>query len=666
MPSAVEHESKMISALAISAPTLNTALGTPVRKLISAVAQELANYSVDQSTTNTLYALESVSGQDLDYLVGQFGFTRQEARSAYGTVTIKRDNADSFLSIAYGAQFYKPATSTSEAIVFSTTAYQEMEEGVVSAEIAVRAVLPGASGNVAANTITYSNAYAGYITVTNEYAMTGGRDAETDADLRSRFIKTVFRSLAGTRDQYLGLALAHEDVSKALVVGRESRYSEIVTVKEEDGSIFAKVSDDQWDLDVDHAIDTDYRYWITNTDTGEMLQRGSYEVVEGGKKATFFKQSAEELVGPVSAGYVLQLSHKNVSNLSVKVASSGAVPSDGEDYVLDPSNGTMTIPSDTSIPAGDSLYCTYQYYDMSVGDFVTIEFDYFSKLNRGGLKSAELFVDAVNPQKVSDIQYLDFDKKITEDNVDRWVRNDGSKPEVGHLYVPVSYQPAYESSGMVNVGVATILNEGADFLLIRDATKNAGSSRAFDAIELIGEVQDEYFVFADENQPKMDDETPMNIPYYYNKDIGVIQELIDRQSVVTMDTMVHETRKRKFIVHLSVMYSTYPRDDVKASVENAVRSWAQRLEMGSTVQFSDIETVVANLAGVDNVRVARQSDAGNAMTSTEPSTPACGLVEVERDGVTLKGTFDQDFKLAKADEMSIESVVVYARSQQDW
>ena len=70
MPTAQQHEQSIINALRVTDPQLDTSLGTTVRKLISAVALELSGYTTDIDTTTTLYALESVSGIELDYLVG--------------------------------------------------------------------------------------------------------------------------------------------------------------------------------------------------------------------------------------------------------------------------------------------------------------------------------------------------------------------------------------------------------------------------------------------------------------------------------------------------------------------------------------------------------------------------------------------------------------------
>ena len=229
--SAQAFEASIINTLAVSDPQMNTALGTPIRKVITAVAQEMASFNVDVNTTTSLYSLDSVSGTELDYLVGQFGFARQEARAARGSITIRRDNGDSLLQIPYGSQFYKQATATTPSVVFQTTTYTEMAVGVLSIDIAVVATVAGNIGNVPADTINYASAQVGYMSITNSSPTSGGRDAETDEQLRSRFLMTVFRNVSGTGDQMLGLALANERVDKANLIGQECRYSEIAQVE---------------------------------------------------------------------------------------------------------------------------------------------------------------------------------------------------------------------------------------------------------------------------------------------------------------------------------------------------------------------------------------------------------------------------------------------------
>ena len=673
-----ECETSIINSLKISDPAMNTGLGTPVRKIISAVASEIADYSTEQDSTRTLYAVESVSGSELDALVAQFGFTRQETKAAHGTITVSRDNGDSALQIAYGSQFYKPSSSSSGAIYFQTTAYQELAKGVLSADIAVRAVTAGSIGNVAADTITYSSSYSSYVSVTNANPTTGGRDAETDEELRKRFLETVFRNVSGTKDQYLGLALAHQKNSRAKLIGRETTYSEIVQVKKASNSTLyltstrsdecARASGSSY---TSMAYDLNRRFWLTSQETDSVIPRSYFTVAfdssAGTYKATFKTNVNSELIGPSKPGGTYQLAHGSVYSIkSVTMTKTGhALLS--SDYSVDSETGVLTLAKSGQsqyLTTGDTFTVEYVYYPVDEGDFVKIEFDYLSTINRGELKSVELYIDGENEQKVSDIQYMSCDNAVTSAMVSqgRWVREDGTSPAVGDIIVPLSYQPLCASTGEVNVGTSTILEEGRHYHILHDVSATGGSIYGSDAIELVGSVYYDSgtsanrFRFSAESLTLPDD-TPMNIPYYYNDVVETVQELISAQSVVTMDTLVHAARRRRFGIYLTVMYSTFPRASISSLVEENIIEWAQSLPFGAEVQFSDIETVAANTLGVDNVRIS---------LSDRDSSSRYGIVEYQPDGETVKARFTSDFGLRQNEVFEVQFVEILARSQQDW
>lgn len=656
-----QFEQSIINQLAITDPQLSTQLGTPIRKMITAFASELATLVADQNTTDTLYSIDAYSGEELDSFVGMFGFARQQAQSASGTITITRDNADSIQTIAYGSQFYKPATSTQDAVYFQTTSYQEMAKGVTKVEIPVVATLAGSAANVAANTVTYTVSYQGYFSVTNSLPMTGGRDVETDEELRQRFVNTVFRGEFGTEDQYLGLALAHTANSRASVVGQESTWSETVNVQ---SNYTATFSTDE----VAEMLDTTNRFWVRNADTDELFTRGEYNVDADNASISFHDVSTTELVGPIARGNSYELSKNNVLSVSSITSNDGVVPiTDG--YTV--SGNKISVDSDFPTDyVGQTVLVTYTYKAANIGDFITIEYDYLSNINRGGIKTVEVFVDGQSGQTVSDLQFIDFNKRITAANKSNWTHDDGSLPTENNLYIPLSYQPVLESyNGMINVGADIILQEGKHFKMLYDSgyEKRDGSSRAMDAVELIGSYSGEKNTFTpDGTNISLTNETPLNIPFVYNTVPEEVQELVDKQSVVTANTLVHEVKRRRFGIYLTLMFSVYTRDSIMQAVEEAIITWANALPFGYTIQFSDIETVAANVAGVDNVRVSKESDAAGSIAQGAGSFGAFGIVEYARDGETQTAQFTNDFKLRSDECFDVQYVQFYGRTQQGW
>lgn len=740
MSSALEHESSMVNALRVTDPTLNTSLGTPIRKMLSAVASELARLSQDQVQTTSLYSLDALSGSDLDALVAQFGFTRQVARAARGYVKITRDNGDSVWAVPYGTQFWRPATSSTAAIGFSTMAYAEMAEGVLSCEVSVCAVQAGSSGNVPADTVTLSSS-TGYVSVTNPEPTAGGRDAETDAQLRQRFLETVFRNEAGTRDQLLGLARAHAEVSRALSVGQSSRYVETVQVvrPKREGSVHFDVTKAPVaDVSAEHfthevkgpwngfsgahvgLVDPSRRHWVTLSDTSAPVARGRYDVTffpwkskDGkeyelnGARVEFKPLLAEETIGPFRSSTDGDARTYSLSNGSIRrVKSVTAVTPGSKDVVMSPKEVSddhgdivgmeasfegvtyLTIDYEsgvatagkamtTAIGSTASFRVSYEHEQVADGQFVTVEFDYRSTLSRSDRNDVELYVDGLLPSKVSDIAYLRFANAVTSLNRSRWRREDGSMPAVGSLYVPLSYQPMSSSAGYVNVGTSQILVEHRDFEMLHDAGSCMRSPLGCDAVEILGEKEGNVFHVGGKAEPtaNLTDETPMNIPYYYNGVPGAVQDLVSAQSVVTQDVCVHEVRRRHIGIYLTVMYSTFPRETIAQRVEDAVVSWAGSLPIGSQFQFSDVETVAANLSGVDNVRVSTQADAQGAVLESVTAAGevgaykrgdhpgAFGVVEVERDGRTLRAQFTKDFAVYADEVLDVQFVKVYSTAQ---
>lgn len=667
-----QFEQSIISQLQITDPQLSTTLGTPTRKIITAVASQLASLVVDETTTTTLWSVDSYSGDELDSFAAMFGFARQQAQSASGTISVTRDNADSVQAIAYGSQFYKPATATQAGVYFQTTSYQEMAKGVTKVELPVVATVAGSAANVAANTVTYSVSYTGYFAVTNELPMTGGRDLETDAEFRTRIVNTIFRGEFGTVDQYLGLALAHAADSRASVIGQESTWTETVAV---DTNYTAWASTDE----ASELLDIANRFWVRNADTDKLYSRGEYNVEEtvmiGGDGTstpavtiTFHDVAETELIGPVMRGNSYELSQSNVLRVTGLTSNDGVTPIT-TGYTVSGNRITITsaFPGDY---VGQTVLVSYVYKAASIGDFITVEYDYLSNLNRGGIKTVEVFVDGESGQTVADLQFIDFNKLITAQNRSNWRHDDGTLPTVNNLYIPLSYQPVERSfNGMINVGADIILQEGKQFRMLYDSgyANRDGSSRAMDAIELMGTYSGDKnsFVPAGTNI-SLTNETPLNVPFVYNVVPGEVQKLVDKQSVVTANTLVHEVRRRRYGVHLTLMFSVYTRDAIMASVEKAVIDWANSLPFGQTIQFSDIETVAANVAGVDNVRIATKEDAAGKVAQGSGTLGAYGIVEYERDGKTQKKQYTSDFRQRGNECFYVQYVQFYSRTQQGW
>ena len=121
-------------------------------------------------------------GVSLDRKCQDIGIMRQLATRATGTIQF---------SGADGTQIFEGfEVQTATGIVFRTTTATTISGGLALAEI--EAIVPGASGNVGAGAISRMiRPQAGVTGVTNPEPTSGGRDRETDAQLRARYHRSV-------------------------------------------------------------------------------------------------------------------------------------------------------------------------------------------------------------------------------------------------------------------------------------------------------------------------------------------------------------------------------------------------------------------------------------------------------------------------------------------
>lgn len=232
MATANEILGRMRDALTLSDPQWDVTVGTPTYKILESVALEIAGVFNHSLLQDYHFDVDTKYGEALDDFVELFGITRLRARRATGTVTFSRGTmAEQDHPIPIGTQVFKPSSTDSPAILFQTTVAGLMQVGQVQVEIPVEAVVAGSSGNVPEGAISaLGAAVVGVSTVLNEGPTTGGRDTESDSALRQRWRATVFRSVSGTEDQFLAVALDNASVSRAMVVGATETVNEQLTV----------------------------------------------------------------------------------------------------------------------------------------------------------------------------------------------------------------------------------------------------------------------------------------------------------------------------------------------------------------------------------------------------------------------------------------------------
>lgn len=232
------YAANMLKALAISDPDLDTQIGSVTRKIIDAVAEQMAEVTIDSQLLNATFEIDSKLGADLDDFVLMFGYTRLPAHRATGVITLTRPTpATENISVPMGTQV---ATSGAPQIIFNTAVTTFMPVGAKSVSIPIQAVEAGAQGNLPAGSLsTVLAQFSDLSAVCQQFQPTaGGVAGESDEALKDRFKSTLFRSSAGTRDMYSAMALeagsdvAAQDnrVTRVNVLGSSSKWRERVQV----------------------------------------------------------------------------------------------------------------------------------------------------------------------------------------------------------------------------------------------------------------------------------------------------------------------------------------------------------------------------------------------------------------------------------------------------
>ena len=166
-------------------PDLNDNDLAVIRIFYRPIAQRLAEAQTDIGLVLDSAQIDYADGQALELLTALIGIRRQEAGHATGTIQFSRDAvAGSDYSIPAGTIVQ---TDSSTPVQFETTDSTVLASGTTSTTAPIQAVYGGVEGNVGANTITVMpSSLPGVEYVTNPSETIGGRDPETDDELRER------------------------------------------------------------------------------------------------------------------------------------------------------------------------------------------------------------------------------------------------------------------------------------------------------------------------------------------------------------------------------------------------------------------------------------------------------------------------------------------------
>lgn len=197
-------------------PDLDKSEGSPIYDALAPAAAELAQTTIWAQEVLRRGFASTTFGAYLDLRCEEHGITRRPATKATGQVTFTGTPGT---VIPAGTQVSTASSEAAPAIFFATKAEATIGDGG-TVTVDIEAVEAGASGNVAAGTITMlAQPVAGVTSVTNAAATTGGLDEEDDASLLARYLQRVQSpSAGGNKADYANWAMEVPGVGGVSVV----------------------------------------------------------------------------------------------------------------------------------------------------------------------------------------------------------------------------------------------------------------------------------------------------------------------------------------------------------------------------------------------------------------------------------------------------------------
>ena len=214
--SLTEILSTLIDRVLINSHEINDfTVGSITRSIFESIAMELEQYTVLQK-------------QNIEWGIDQgiyeaFGFSRREARKAYGEVLIEFNTAikDS-MSIPRGTTFHSNMSGYPQ--VYETLKDYRVQAGSSRAIVTVHSTTTGTVGNVPKNVINASpNSLLNIRRIRNPYAILTGQDREPLENVKQRFREFVETRGRGT-DRAIAFGVRQvEDISGVYVDGQVGR-----------------------------------------------------------------------------------------------------------------------------------------------------------------------------------------------------------------------------------------------------------------------------------------------------------------------------------------------------------------------------------------------------------------------------------------------------------
>jgi len=254
------------------------------KHLLAASARQDDEQYYQMSLMLQLFSIDTATGEDLDERAKDIQpsvVTRIQASKSTGNVVFSRNGTSGTVSIPIGTKVKttdgKVFATTTTGTISPTSVEQISGHGVGrdSNLVAVIADVPGADGNVSANTvIKFESKPSGVDEVTNLSAFANGRDKETDDSFRNRLkdyiaglarctVQAIEAGIIGQVDPDTGATILYAKVIEDLINRGD------VTLYIDDGTGTAEAIANEW-TELSAIYTWDGTTTVTSADTSEV------------------------------------------------------------------------------------------------------------------------------------------------------------------------------------------------------------------------------------------------------------------------------------------------------------------------------------------------------------------------------------------------------------
>lgn len=178
--------------------------GSEIRNLLESIGADIFHIEYNENQLLRQAFLVTATGSYLDLYGQEYGIAREIAKQAQGTVTFSISEPVNYLITI---PQYTRIVDTATGLYYETWTNVEIPIGETSIDCSVYSVVTGAGTNIPAESefLFYDQNSFREVSITNSSAFTGGCDAETDEDYRTRLIEAKTSDGFGSREYYIKL-----------------------------------------------------------------------------------------------------------------------------------------------------------------------------------------------------------------------------------------------------------------------------------------------------------------------------------------------------------------------------------------------------------------------------------------------------------------------------